>query len=75
MAIVIPASDLQGTLLNNQVNNIGTLITAAPNNLALINQQYQAQLALCQYLLAQGYISPSAVLASATYIGPSGQYR
>lgn len=71
MALTIPASDLQGTLLNNQVNNLGTLITANPQNVALVNQQYDAQLKLAIYLLSNGYISPATVLAGsgATYIG------
>jgi hypothetical protein len=72
MALTIPASDLQGTLLLNNVNNLGTLITANSNNVALINAQYDAQLKLAIYLLATGYISPATVIAGtgATYIGP-----
>lgn len=71
MALTIPASDLQGTLLNNNVNNLGTLITANPSNVALINAQYDAQLKLCIYLLANNYVSPATMLAGTglTYIG------
>jgi hypothetical protein len=68
MAVVVPSQDLQGTLLQNNVNNIGTLITANPNNVALINQQYDAQLKLCTYLLARGSVVSSAVLTACTYV-------
>ena len=50
------------------------MIAANPNNIALINQQYRAQLVLVSYLLSMGYISPATVLAGSApaYIGGDG---
>jgi hypothetical protein len=69
MALVVPASDLQGTLLQNNVNTISTLITANPNNTALIGQLLDAQQKLVIYLVTNLNIIPSAVLANETYVG------
>lgn len=71
MAVTIPASDLEGTKLNGNVSNIQTLITANPNNTALLYQLVDAQTKLTNYLVAQGYIVPATVLAGAapTYVG------
>jgi|HubBroStandDraft_1064217.scaffolds.fasta_scaffold929308_1 hypothetical protein len=69
MAVVVPSSDLQGTILQNNVNNIQTLITANPNNTALIGQLLDAQQKLCVYLVANLNIIPSAILANETYVG------
>lgn len=74
MALTIPASDLKGTELNAIVANLTTLIAANPLNIALINQQYQAQFNLAQYLLANGYVVPSVLNAGSapTYVGSAG---
>ena len=69
MAVVVPASDLQGTILQNNVNNINTLIAANPSNTALITQLLDAQQKLVVYLVANLNIIPSAVLANQTYVG------
>lgn len=69
MAVVVPAPDLQGTLLQNQVNNIQTLITANPNNTALIGMLLDAQQKLVAYLVSNLNIIPASVLANETYIG------
>ena len=69
MAVVVPASDLQGTLLQNNVNTIQTLITANANNTALIAQLLDAQQKLVAYLVSNLNIIPSSVLANETYVG------
>lgn len=69
MALVVPASDLQGTLLQNNVNNIQTLITANPNNTLLIGQLFDAQQKLVAYLVSNVNIIPSAILANEVYVG------
>ena len=69
MAVVVPASDLQGTLLQNNVNTIQTLITANPNNTALVPALLDAQQKLVAYLVSNLNIIPSSVLANETYAG------
>jgi hypothetical protein len=69
MAVVVPASDLQGTLLQNNVNNIQTLITANPNNTQLITALLDAQQKLVAYLVSNLNIIPASVLANETYVG------
>ncbi len=69
MTVTVPGSDLQGTQLQGQITNLSTLIANNPNDLDFVNQLYQVQLQLCQYLLSQGGLVPSQVLANATYGG------
>jgi hypothetical protein len=69
MAVVVPASDLQGTLLQTNVNTIQTLITANPNNTSLIGQLFDAQQKLVSYLVANVNLIPASVLANETYVG------
>ena len=69
MAVVVPASDLQGTLLQNNVNTIQTLITANPNNTALVPALLDAQQKLVAYLVSNLSIIPASVLANETYAG------
>jgi hypothetical protein len=69
MAVVVPASDLQGTLLQNNVNSIQTLITANPNNTALIPALLDAQQKLVAYLVSNLNIIPASVLANESYVG------
>lgn len=69
MTVSIPAYDAQGTALQGAINNITTLITNNPLNIGLGNQLYLAQQALCQYLMANGNLSPVSILANETYIG------
>ena len=69
MAVVVPASDLQGTLLQNNVNTIQTLITANPNNTALVPALLDAQQKLVAYLVSNLNLTPASVLANGTYVG------
>ena len=69
MALVVPATDLQGTVLQNTVNSITTLIAANPLNIQLQNQLAVAQANLVQYLVANGNLVASAALANGTYVG------
>ena len=69
MAVVVPASDLQGTLLQNNVNTIQTLINANTNNTALIPALLDAQQKLVAYLVSNLNIIPASVLANETYVG------
>ena len=69
MALVVPATDLQGTVLQNTVNSITTLIAANPLNIQLQNQLSVAQANLVQYLVANGNLVASAALANGTYVG------
>ena len=69
MALVVPASDLQGTVLQNTINSITTLIAANPLNIQLQNQLAVAQANLVQYLVANGNLIASAALANGTYVG------
>ena len=69
MAVVVPASDLQGTLLQNNVNTIQTLINANANNTALIPALLDAQQKLVAYLVSNLNLTPASVLANGTYVG------
>jgi hypothetical protein len=69
MAVVVPAADIQGTILQNNINNITTLIANNPlMAVSLNNALLDAQLKLCMYLLSEGSLVPSAVLANETYL-------
>ena len=69
MAVVVPASDLQGTLLQNNVNTLTTLIAANANNTALITALLDAQQKLVAYLVSNLNLIPASVLANETYVG------
>lgn len=69
MTVVVPGSDAGGTQLQGQINDINTLIAANPLDLGLSSQLGSVQLQLCQYLLDNGGLVPSQVLANATYGG------
>jgi hypothetical protein len=69
MALTVPASDLQGTILQGNINNLNTLIAANPNNTALITQLLDAQQKLTLYLLSNVNVIPATMLVNETYVG------